>query len=157
VKDAAPVRVRFGGFELDLRAGELREGVRKVLLQEQPFQSLLMLVEHSGEIVTREDIQRKFWPNDTVVDFDHGINTAIRKLRKALGDSPEEPKYIETLARRGYRFLVPVEPEEGVPSLHSASAEEHTPTSLVGRKVSHYRVLEIIGGGGMGVQHLHHL
>ena len=107
--DTLPARVRFGVFELDLRAGELRQGERTILLQEQPFQVLLMLVERGGEIVTREEIQKKLWPNDTVVEFDQSINAAIKKLRKALGDSAEEPKYIETLARRGYRLMVPVE------------------------------------------------
>ena len=87
----------------------MRQGERTILLQEQPFRVLLMLVERGGEIVTREEIQKKLWPNDTVVEFDKSINAAIKKLRKALGDSAEEPKYIETVARRGYRLMVPVE------------------------------------------------
>ena len=99
----------WGSFELDLKAGELHHDGGKVRLQEQPFQVLLILVEHGREIVTREEIKKKLWPNDTVVEFDHGIHTAIKKLRQALGDSADKPKYIETVARRGYRLMVPVE------------------------------------------------
>ena len=80
-----------------------------VRLAEKPFRVLLILVEGGGELVTREEIQRKLWPGDTVVDFEHGINTAIKVLRRALGDSAEDPKYIETIPRRGYRLMVPVE------------------------------------------------
>ena len=101
--------VRFGQFELDLRAGELRkEGVR-VKLQEQPFQVLAMLLEHPNQVVTREEIQSKLWPADTFVDFDHSLNRAINKLREALDDSADQPRFIETLAKRGYRFLAPMD------------------------------------------------
>ena len=100
------------------------------MLQQQPFQVLAMLVERRGEVATREEIRKKLWPNDTVVEFDHAINTAIKKLRQALGDSAENPKYIETVARRGYRLLVPVEwvepagPPGGVgPGLPTASGQ----------------------------------
>src|SRR5689334_8722278 len=97
--------VRFGSFELDLRAGELRkEGVR-IKLQEQPFQILAMLLERPGQVVTREELRNKLWPADTFVDFDHGLNKAINKLREALGDAADSPRFIETLARRGYRFM----------------------------------------------------
>lgn len=99
-----PNQVRFGAFELNIKAGELRKGTRKFLLQEQPFQILLMLLEHRGEVVSRDEIKKKLWPNDTVVEFDHSIHTAIKKLRKALGDSADSPRYIETVARRGYRL-----------------------------------------------------
>ena len=100
--------VCFGSFKLDLKAGELHQDGRKILLQEQPFQVLKMLLQHPGEVVTREEIKKKLWPNDTIVEFDHSINAAIKKLRLALGDSAEEPKYVETVARRGYRFIAPV-------------------------------------------------
>src|ERR1700693_4325782 len=98
-------RLRFGVFELDLRAGELRKHGLLVRLQEQPFQVLTTLLEHSGEVVTREELQKKLWPANTFVDFDHGLNKAINKIRDALGDSAESPRFVETVARRGYRFL----------------------------------------------------
>jgi eukaryotic-like serine/threonine-protein kinase len=119
---ASAVRVRFGGFEIDLRSGELfsigaAEGDGSVvLLREQSLQVLRMLIESGGEIVTREEIKQALWPNDTVVDFDHSINTNIKLLRRALGDSADKPCYIQTLARRGYRLLVATEsPEATVP------------------------------------------
>jgi DNA-binding winged helix-turn-helix (wHTH) protein/Flp pilus assembly protein TadD len=119
---ASAVRVRFGGFEVDLRSGELfsigaADGDGSVvLLREQSLQVLRMLIERGGEIVTREEIKRALWPNDTVVDFDHSINTNIKLLRRALGDSADKPCYIQTLARRGYRLLVATEwPEAPVP------------------------------------------
>jgi cholera toxin transcriptional activator len=101
--------VRFLAFELDLVAGELRKGGVRIRLQEQPFQVLALLLERPGDLVTREELRQKLWPADTFVDFDHGLNTAINKLREALGDSASNPRYVETLARRGYRFLAPVE------------------------------------------------
>jgi TolB-like protein/DNA-binding winged helix-turn-helix (wHTH) protein/Flp pilus assembly protein TadD len=101
-------RPRFGVFELDLRAGELRKRGLRIRLQEQPFQVLAMLLEHPGEVVTREELQKKLWPADTFVDFDHGLNKAINKIREALGDSAESPRFVETVARRGYRFLAEV-------------------------------------------------
>src|SRR5271163_2120397 len=101
-------RLRFGVFEVDLRAGELRKHGLKIRLQEQPFQVLRMLVEHAGEVVTREDLQKKLWTADTFVDFDHGLNKAINKIREALGDSAESPRFVETVSRRGYRFLAEV-------------------------------------------------
>jgi len=101
--------VRFGSFELDLRSGELRGNGGALVLPEQQFRVLRMLIEHAGVIVTREEIKSKLWPNDTVVEFDHSINTAIKNLRRALVDSAGSPEYIETLARRGYRFIMPVE------------------------------------------------
>jgi DNA-binding winged helix-turn-helix (wHTH) protein len=100
--------VRFGPFRLDLAAGELHKGERKIRLQEQPFRVLQLLVERPGEVVTREDLQKKLWPNDTIVEFDHSISSAMRRLRDALGDTAEKPKYVETVARRGYRLMVPV-------------------------------------------------
>jgi cholera toxin transcriptional activator len=100
---------RFGLFELDLSAGELRKSGVKLRLQGQPFQVLALLLERAGEVVTREELQQKLWPSDTFVDFDHSLNTAINKVREALGDSASSPRYVETLARRGYRFIAPVE------------------------------------------------
>jgi len=101
--------VRFGVFELDLRAGELRKQGIRIRLQDQPLLILQALLERPGEIVTREELKAKIWPADTFVDFDHGMYSAMKRLRDALGDSPENPRFIETLARRGYRFIAPVD------------------------------------------------
>lgn len=100
---------RFGVFELDLNAGELRKSGVKLRLQEQPFQVLALLLDRAGQVVTRDELQQKLWPSDTFVDFDHSLNTAINKVREALGDSASSPRYVETLARRGYRFIAPVQ------------------------------------------------
>src|SRR5713226_4249136 len=113
-------RVLFGAFELDLSTGELRstetpDPNHKVLLREQVFQVLRLLLEREGKIVTREEIKTRLWPNDTVVDFDHSINATIKTLRRALGDSADNPRYVETLARRGYRLLVATEWLESTP------------------------------------------
>src|SRR5208337_1143689 len=100
---------RFGAFEVDLRSAELRKHGLKLKIQEQPFQVLAILLEHPGQIVTREDLHKKLWPADTFVDFEHGLNAAINKLRETLGDSADNPRFVETLHRRGYRFIAPVE------------------------------------------------
>ena len=100
-----PRTIRFDTFELDVQAGELRRQGVRIRLQDQPLQILAMLLEHPGELVTREKLRERLWPSNSFVDFDHGLNRAINKLREALGDSAETPRYIETLARRGYRFL----------------------------------------------------
>src|SRR5713101_8738241 len=102
--------VRFGSFELDQDAGELRRDGTKVRLQEQPLQILQILLEQPGKVVAREELRKRIWPSDTFVDFDHGINNAIKRLREALGDTAETPRYIETLPRRGYRFIANLEP-----------------------------------------------
>ena len=150
--------VLLGPFKLDLKAGELQKNGRRIRLQEQPFRVLQMLVERPGEVVTREELQKRLWPNDTIVEFDHSINAAIKRLRDALGDTAEKPRYVETVARRGYRLLVPVERVEAVPAEPPVAAPvspppegEPSPAGLIGKRVSHYRVLEIVGGGGMGV------
>ncbi len=111
---SSPARriLRFAVFEVDLAAGELRKNGTRIRLQEQPFQILVYLLDRAGEVVTREELRQKLWPADTFVDFDHSLNTAVNKLREALGDSASSPRYVETLARRGYRFLAPVEPAE---------------------------------------------
>lgn len=98
----------FGTFEVDVRAGELRKQGKRIKLQEQPFQVLAVLVQRSGEVVTREELRKQIWPEDTFVDFDNSLNTAVNKLREALGDSADNPRFIETLPRRGYRFLAPI-------------------------------------------------
>lgn len=101
--------VRFGAFELDQKAGELRKDGARIRLQEQPLQVLQILLEHPGTIITREELQQKIWPTDTFVDFNHGINNAIKRLREALGDTADTPRYVETLPRRGYRFIAALE------------------------------------------------
>jgi len=112
-----PELVRFGTFELNVRTGELvsvgtpavEAGSAKVLLREQPFQILRILVQRQGDIVSRQEIRQILWPDDTVVEFDRSINVAMAILRKALADDADQPKYIETLARRGYRLIAPIE------------------------------------------------
>jgi TolB-like protein/DNA-binding winged helix-turn-helix (wHTH) protein len=98
----------FASFEVDIASGELRRQGLKIRLQDQPFRLLVLLLERAGDVVTREEVREKLWPAGTYVDFDHSLNTAVRKLREALGDSAETPRYVETLARRGYRFIAPV-------------------------------------------------
>ena len=118
------------------------------------FRSCGCCLEREGKIVTREEIKNRLWPNDTVVDFDHSINAAMKTLRRALGDSADNPRYIETLARRGYRLMPTIEYLESAPGIAPGedTAEAHfQSSSLIGKKVSHYRVLEVIGGGGMGM------
>ena len=115
-------RVLFGAFELDLTSGELRSAAtpgpnNKVILREQVFQVLRMLVEREGKIVTREEIKSRLWVNDTVVDFDQSINTTIKTLRRALGDSADNPRYIETVGRRGYRLLVTTDYLDSAPRI----------------------------------------
>ncbi len=163
MKNTLPLRLRFGVFELDLKSGELHKSGKRIVLQEQPLQILRILLENAGAITTREEIQKQLWPNDTVVEFDHSINAAIKKLRVALDDSAENPKYIETVARRGYRLMVPVERLDStagdgsdtgiVSSSHDGTGVQLQiePSGLTGKTVSHYRVLEVVGGGGMGV------
>jgi DNA-binding winged helix-turn-helix (wHTH) protein/Tol biopolymer transport system component len=106
--DRADATIRFGVFEVDPRAGELRKSGIRIRIQEQPFQLLLALLEHPGDLITREELRRRIWPDDSFGDFDHAVNVAVAKLRATLGDSPEAPRYIETLHRRGYRFVYPL-------------------------------------------------
>src|ERR1700730_7291041 len=113
-----PSIIRFGGFEADIRAGELRKSGARIRMQEQPFQILLMLLERPAEVITREEIRQKLWTGNVFVDFEHGVNSAIARLREVLGDSADSPRYIETLPRRGYRFIAPV---DGFPRSHGAS------------------------------------
>ncbi len=135
-------RVQFAEFALDLRSGELWQDGQKLALPYQSFQILAVLLERPGEMVAREELVKRLWASDVFVDFEGSLNKAIKRLRKALHDAADQPRFIETLPRRGYRFIAPV----------TRRQEPGTETKgLVGKKVSHYRVLEVIGGGGMGL------
>src|SRR5687767_11356979 len=115
--------LRFGSFELDVRSRELRTGRAVVRLQEQPFEILCMMLERPGAVVTRDELRRRLWPDGTFVDFEHSLNAAVKRLRAALGDDADHPKFVETLPRRGYRFIGAMDGEgadkagEGVPRL----------------------------------------
>src|SRR5712671_1838837 len=130
--------LRFGTFEVDLRSGELRKQGVRVKLQEQPFHVLTVLLQRPGEVVTREELRNQNWPADTFVDFDNSLNTAINKLREALGDSADNPRFIETLPRRGYRFIAPVTEVDGTTK---ASA---TNVSLAGPRCSRKIVMTAV-------------
>jgi DNA-binding winged helix-turn-helix (wHTH) protein len=104
-----PTTIRFGSYEVEPRSGELRKEGTKVRLREQCFEVLALLLERPGEVVTREELRNRLWPEDVYVDFDNGLNTAVARIREALGDSAERPRFIETLPRRGYRFIAPVD------------------------------------------------
>jgi cholera toxin transcriptional activator len=130
---AGVLKYKFGEFEADLRAAELRKRGHRLRMQMQPFQILVALLERPNEVVTREELRQRLWPEDTFVDFDHGLNTAVAKLRETLGDSAASPKYVETIAKRGYRFLAEVEKVEemtiaGAPPPVAATLSVATPT-----------------------------
>jgi DNA-binding winged helix-turn-helix (wHTH) protein len=125
----SPLVARFDAFEVDLRAGELYKAGRKIKLQVLPFQALALLLERPGELVTREEFVKRLWPGDTFVDFDHSLNTAIKKLRQALGDDNKKQRFIETLPKRGYRFIGTVEQTQRV----STPAKALPATSRVGQ------------------------
>jgi TolB-like protein/DNA-binding winged helix-turn-helix (wHTH) protein/Tfp pilus assembly protein PilF len=156
-----PKLVRFGVFEVDVEARELRKQGRRIKLQEQPFQILVLLLGHRGGVVSRDELRHRLWPDDTFVDFDHSLNTAVMRLREALGDSPENPLFVETVPKRGYRFIAPTEevlltgsevrgheqadaPVETVPrsvqaglreSLHLSEVQEVPKNALRGRQI----------------------
>src|SRR6478609_2200910 len=136
--------VRFGPFEADLETGELRKDGVKLALQIQPFQVLAILLKNSGELVTREQLQSQIWPKDTFVDFDHALNTAITKIRMALGEDAENPKYIETLPRRGYRFIAAVE----VPGIKTPDSGA---TDGVVRKIRKSWLWAVVAAATMGL------
>lgn len=120
---------RFGSFEADAASGELRKRGLKIRLQTQPFRVLLALLEDAGDVVTRETLQKQLWPDDTFVDFDHGLNSAVNKIRQALGDTASNPRFVETEPRRGYRFVAPVESVDTEPSSAVESAPPPPPES----------------------------
>jgi cholera toxin transcriptional activator len=130
---------RFGIFELDLAAGELRKNGVKLRLQEQPLQVLAALLERAGDVVTREELRERLWPSDTFVDFDHSLNTAINKVRETLGDLASSPRYVETVARKGYRFIAPVQRE----TLRETKAETDRTASASSSAVTLHSELEV--------------
>jgi cholera toxin transcriptional activator len=148
--------LRFGVFEVDLAAGELRKNGARMRLQEQPFQVLAALLENAGQVVTRDELRQKIWPADTFVDFDHSLNTAVNKIREALGDSASSPRFVETLARRGYRFIAPVDSESapsnapnGAPDTQSAGEaalhpELHVPLPHRGLVRSLFALIQVM-------------
>src|SRR5271157_5433062 len=134
--------LRFDVYTLDLPAGELYKDGRKIKLQDQPFQILAMLLEQPGQVVSREQLRERLWPEDTFVDFDHSLNTAVKKLRQALSDEADKPRYIETLPKRGYRLIGPaVEslaapsppgPREAAPRADTEAAKQISPSVGLG-------------------------
>jgi TolB-like protein/DNA-binding winged helix-turn-helix (wHTH) protein/Flp pilus assembly protein TadD len=141
-------RFRFGDFQLDTRAGELRKHGVRLRLQGQPLQLLAALLNGAGDVVTREELRRQIWAADTFVDFDHSLHNAIARLREVLGDSAEVPRYIETLPRRGYRFIAPVETVEAVSPSRAAHPEEPRPTSAESKRPPSRAM---VAGGIVGV------
>src|ERR1700680_2637193 len=142
--------VRFGIFEANLESGELRRNGARVKLQDQPFQLLALLLARPGEIVTREELRSQLWSDDTFVDFDHGLNAAIRRLRDALGDSADNPRFVETLSRRGYRFVAPVQAQKNGAS--EKEPQESTSVSSTGLywRVALAVVIVLLAGSGAG-------
>jgi TolB-like protein/DNA-binding winged helix-turn-helix (wHTH) protein/Tfp pilus assembly protein PilF len=163
-----PGRLRFGIFEADLRTGELRKRGARVKLQEQPFQVLALLLARRGELITRDELRGRLWTADTFVDFDHGLNKAINKIREALGDSADSPRFVETVARRGYRFigdvvavdLEAVPPATQTPSIDVApqTADDREPPDVVERTTTphgrRWRRTLLIAGGGLALASL---
>jgi DNA-binding winged helix-turn-helix (wHTH) protein len=132
--------IQFGDFAIDPRAGELFKKGTKIKLQQQPFQVLAILLERPGDLVTREELRERIWPADTFVDFDHSLNTAVKKLRQALGDGSKKPRYVETLPRKGYRFLGVIK--------SAGKSGAATPATRKERGTSVGRVFEVRGSGG---------
>src|SRR5258708_37916529 len=132
--------ISFGPFRLDLDAGELFKGATRMRIQQHPLTLLQLLIDRQGMLVTREEIRSRLWPNGTIVDFEHSINSAINKLRAALADTAEHPSYVETVPRKGYRFLAAVR-RVGRPGEMPPRALASLP---VGSEISHYRVHELI-------------
>src|SRR5215470_10093803 len=140
--------VGFADFKVDLRAGVLYRNGASIRLQEQPFQVLALLTEHAGEVVSRDQLRIHLWPADTFVDFDNSLNAAVAKIREALGDSPESPRYIETLPRRGYRFIAPVEEvKEDATAGRSGQDSDPSPASELNKPGQKFHVRWLVALG----------
>jgi DNA-binding winged helix-turn-helix (wHTH) protein/Tfp pilus assembly protein PilF len=147
-----PRVLRFGIFELDVRAGELRKNGTKLKLQEQPFQVLCALLDRPGELVTREELRNRLWPVDTFVDFDHSLNAAIKRLRDALGESADAPVFIETMARRGYRFVAPVKAlQDASEADFSLGADVRSAAALASRREWRWKSMVAVSVGVLGL------
>jgi Tol biopolymer transport system component/DNA-binding winged helix-turn-helix (wHTH) protein len=133
---------RFGVFEVDVQAGELRKSGLRVKLQDQPFQILALLLEHAGQVVTREELRQRLWPADTFVEYDHNLNSSVKKLRQALGDDPDNPRFVETLPRRGYRLIVPV---TGTVTSSDRVVEESSVSKVRNKRRPGYYRLAVLG------------
>ena len=145
--------VRFGVYELDLDAGELRKSGVRLRLQQQPLQLLSVLLERPGEVVSRDEVRRRLWPDDTFVDFEHGLNAAVKRLRDTLGDTADCPRFVETIPRRGYRFIaptdVPMGPVELNPSVGAGTATRSVPAGRVRQRWLFLAAGIVIGIGGL--------
>jgi DNA-binding winged helix-turn-helix (wHTH) protein len=128
--------LRFDAYQVDLRTGELRKHGRKIRLAGRPFQILALLLEQPGELLTRKELQERLWPADTFVDFEHGVNAAMQTLRRALSDSHKNPRYIETLPRRGYRFIAPVEKIQAAAATATAASTPPTAATALAASAS---------------------
>jgi len=146
--DESRKRCRFGVFEVDLGREELRKQGLRLKLQEQPLRLLMILLERPGEVVTREELQARLWKKDVFVDFDHSLNKAVNKVRDALGDSADSPRFIETLSRRGYRFIAPV---QEIPEADAAAAI--SPPDLILDTVPNKRSSSVIAAYSSGLGH----
>src|SRR5580704_16649660 len=133
--------LRFDDFELDLRDGELHKSGHRIRLQEQPFRILAILIQKRGQVVTRDELCEQLWPADTFVDFDHSLNTAVKKLRQALSDGADAPRYIETLPKRGYRFIGKVEPPSDVTAVAVSPESKLQPPAEQTRRIFPIRFL----------------
>jgi len=156
---APPHLVHFDPFDLDLRTGELWKDGTRILLQDHPFAILRRLIECPGDVVTRDELRARLWPNGTIVDFEHGLNTAMKRLREVLGDDAERPQFIETVRRRGYRFIAPVQavsppPTQGEPDLRPVSPGEPGARPGDSVPIGLYRLIEKVGSGTMGEVYL---
>ena len=144
--------VRFGLFEADLHAGELRKGGTRIRLQEQPFQVLTALLERPGELITREELRKQVWPEDTFVEFDHALNTAVKKIRIALCDDALMPRYIETIPKRGYRWIAPLHPAaEHLPANSAMDSQVTLPSPATSDPTSRLRASRLLVGTAAGL------